>query len=142
ALPESLKTFVAGFNATGKIDVKAHIRQEPGKEFRNEFHIHIHDAAIKWKGFPYPLENVSGFVDVYPDHWEFQNFQGSHNGGHVVLNGKSIPRTDNAGQNAFGISLEITGRNVALDQELRDALRPMKELHKAWETFDPTGQRF
>jgi hypothetical protein len=142
SLPPHLKTFVASFNAVGKIDVKAHIRQEAGRGFRNEYHIHIHDTAMKWDQFPYPLRNVSGFVDVYPDHWEFHDFQGSHNGGHVLLSGKSVPRVSPDGKNTFGISLEITGRNVALDDEFRDALRPMKEMHKAWESFDPTGRLY
>ncbi len=137
ALPPELQKFTESFHPTGRFDVRAHIRQEPGRAFRNEFHIRVHDTAIKWDAFPYPLEKVSGFLDIYPEHWEFHDFQGTHNGGHVLLNGKSIPRSD--GKDA-GVSLEITGRNVPLDDELRDALRPMNELYKAWETFKPTGK--
>ncbi|MSQ93459.1 MAG: hypothetical protein EXR98_02760 [Gemmataceae bacterium] len=142
ALPPSLQNFARSFHATGKIDVRSHIRQEPGKDFRNEYHIRIHDTAVKWDPFPYPLENVSGFLDIYPEHWEFHDFQGTRNGGHVLINGKSIPRTDAKGISDMGVSLEITGRNVPLNHELRDAVRPMKELHKAWETFNPTGKLF
>ncbi len=140
ALPPNLQKFVESFHAEGMIDVKAHLSKLPGKEFRNEFHIHVKNAAIKWDNFPYPLKKVSGFLDIYPEHWTFSDFQGTHKGGHVVIHGKSIPRDEKGDDH--GISFEITGRNVPLDDELRDALRPLKEMHKTWETFNPTGQLF
>lgn len=142
SLPPVLQKFCRSFNALGKVDVKSHIRHEPGSAWRNEYHIRIHDAAIKWDQFPYPLHDVSGNIDVYPDHWEFHEFQGKHQGGHVLLNGKSIPKIDSRKEQSYGISLEITGRNVPLDDQLRDALRPMPGLHKAWETFKPQGNLY
>jgi hypothetical protein len=135
---DNLRKLAESFHATGKIDVKAHIRREPGKQFRNEFHLHFHDASICWDYFPYPLPNVRGTIDIYPDHWEFHEFQGVRQGGHILVNGKSIPK-DEKGQ-SHGITLEITGRSVPLDEALREALKPMTELHKAWECFNPTGQ--
>ena len=137
--PTNLQTFAAGFHAVGKLDVKAHIRHEPGKDYRNEYHLYFHDNTIKWDPFPYPLKKVSGFINVYPEHWEFKQFQGMHEGGQVIVHGKSIPKTDAKGEKSFGISLEITGRNVELDDHLRDALRAMPGLYNAWETFNPQG---
>ncbi len=139
---DALYTFATSFHPTGMIDVRSHIRQEPGKGFRNEYHIRFHDAAILWDQFPYPLKDVSGFLDIYHDYWEFHEFQGTHKGGHVMLNGKSIPRVTEKGEKTFGISLEITGRNIPLDDDLRDALRPMPGLHKSWETFRPQGHLY
>ena len=137
--PTNLQTFAAGFHAVGKLDVKAHIRHEPGKDYRNEYHLYFHDNTIKWDPFPYPLKKVSGFINVYPEHWEFKQFQGMHEGGQVIVHGKSIPKTDAKGEKSYGISLEITGRNVELDDHLRDALRAMPGLYNAWETFNPQG---
>jgi hypothetical protein len=137
ALPPGLKTFVESFHATGRIDVKSRIRREPGKEFRNEYHIHVKDSAVKWDSLPVPLSKVNGFIDVYPEHWTFNDFQASHKGGQVVINGKSIPRDDKGFDH--GISLDITGTNITLDDEFADALRHMKEMHKTWETFRPSG---
>ena len=142
SLPPALQAFCRSFHAAGQVDVKAHIHHEPGQPWRNEYHIRIHDANIRWDHFPYPLSSVSGNIDVYPDHWEFHEFQGGHRGGHVLLNGKSIPKIDAAKGEQFGISLEITGRNVPLDDQLRDALRPMPNLYKAWETFKPRGNLY
>jgi hypothetical protein len=137
---DNLRSLAASFHPTGKLDVKSHIRKLPGEPFRNEFHLHFHEASICWDQLPYPLKDVSGTIDIYPDHWEFHEFQGVHNGGHVLVNGKSKPRDEKG--DTHGISLEITGRNVQLDDDLREALRPMKEMHKAWETFNPTGQLY
>jgi len=58
----------------------------------------------------------------------------------VILNGKSYPRRDAKGEKS--IFLEITGRNVPLDDQLRDALVKMPGLHKAWETFKPQGNLY
>lgn len=139
----NLQKFAESFHATGKFDLKSHLRHEPGaSDFRNEYHLHFRDAAIRWDNFPYPLKKVSGVLDIYPDHWEFYQFQGTHNDGHVLVQGKSIPRDDNKGGKSFGISLEITGRNIPLDEPLREALRPMPGLHKAWETFSPDGRLY
>ena len=63
-----------------------HIRHEPNQKFRNIFHLHFHEAAVCWDNFPYPLTNVSGSLDIYPDHWEFHEFQGTHERGHVLVN--------------------------------------------------------
>ena len=137
---ENLRKFGESFHATGKLNVFAQIKHEPGQSFRNVFRLHFHEAAICWDNFPYPLKNVSGTINIYPDHWAFHDFQGTHNGGHVLVHGKSIPKDEKGDDH--GISLEITGRNVALDEDLHEALRPMKELHKTWETFNPTGQLY
>ena len=89
------------------------------------------------------MKKVSGYVDILPDQpWEFHDFQGMHQGGHVMLNGKSIPRVDKSGAKTHGISLEITGRNVPLDAALHEALKPMPGLYKSWESFRPQGNLY
>src|SRR5262249_45042254 len=88
ALPRRQTDFqklARSFNATGKGDIKARIIQGPDvKDFHNEYHVRFHDAAIRWDLFPYPLEQVSGFLDIYPTHWEFREGRGTHRGS-VVL---------------------------------------------------------
>ena len=81
------------FSATGKGDIKALIHQGPGpKDFRNEYHVHFHDTAIRWALFPYPLEDVSGYLDIYPGHWEFKGGRGTHHGCEVLVEGGSLNR--------------------------------------------------
>jgi hypothetical protein len=132
-----LHAFAQSFHATGMVDVNSHIRHEPGKTFRNEFLLRFHDVCMKWDEFPYPLTQVSGVLNVYPEHWDIKEFQGTHKKGQVHLNGKSIPKDEKGTDHE--VSLEIAGHNIELDEELHEALAPMKDMHKAWETFNPSG---
>jgi hypothetical protein len=142
--PINLQRFVESFHAVGKFDVKANISHKPGKDWQNEYHIRVRDTAVQWDNFPVRVTNVGGFIDVYPDHWEFHQFHGAHNGGQILIHGKSIPKIDAKGEKSHGISLEITGQDVPLGDDMRDALRDaqpsMPGLYKAWETFKPQGK--
>jgi len=140
---DTLHQFAKSLNATGKIDLSSRFFREPDKAFKSEFHIFFHEAKLCWDKFPLHVKKVSGYVDVLPDQpWEFHDFQGTHKGGHVMLNGKSIPRVDANGVKTHGISLEITGRNVPLDEELHEALKEMPGLYKSWESFRPQGNLY
>ncbi len=90
----NLHKLAQSFNATGKGDIKAFIRHKPGTNgFQNEYHVRFHDAAMRWDPFPYPLENVSGFLDIYPKYWEFREGKGTHNGGEVLVEANSLSRS-------------------------------------------------
>jgi hypothetical protein len=131
------------FHATGKADIKAHIRHDRGAGaavFRNEYHAQIHDATLRWDAFPCPLKQVRGVLDIYPTHWEFREFHATHHGGQVDAHGHSIHGQDAKGVKTQGIALEITGRNVPLDEDLRQGLTPLPGLLKSWDTFRPQGR--
>jgi hypothetical protein len=141
ALPEAQQKLARSFRATGQADIKAHIRRDPGAlEYRNEYHVRIHDAAMLWDSFPYPLEQVRGVLDIFPRHWEFHDFHATHKSGQVAANGRSTRLRAADGGTAQGIALEITGRGLAMDGELRKGLTPMPGLLKAWDTFRPQGR--
>lgn len=131
------------FRATGKADIKAHIRHDAGAaaaDFRNEYHAHVHDATLLWDAFPYPLEQVRGVLDIYPKQWEFREFHASHRGGTVAAHGHSIQGRAADGTRTQGIALEIVGRKVPLDDDLRQALTPLPGLLKSWDAFRPQGR--
>ncbi len=140
ALPANFQKLAQSFHAAGKGDVKAHVRHVPGdKEYQSEYHVRFHDCAVQWDQFPYPLDNVSGFLDIYPRHWEFRDFRGSHRGGAVVVQGYSVSKEvkEDAGN---GLILEIAGTNIALDEDLHLALKPLANLYRSWNTFQPKGR--
>ena len=87
---------------------------------------HFHEAAIRWDLFPYPLEQVSGFLDIYPRHWEFREGRGTHRGGEVLVKGGSLKPAAKDGMPSPGLVLDIVGQNVPVDEDLRKALVPMK----------------
>ncbi|MCI0378421.1 MAG: AsmA-like C-terminal region-containing protein [Gemmataceae bacterium] len=140
ALPPHFEKWARSFHAAGKADVKAHLRHEPGaKEFHCEYHLRFADTAVKWDNFKYPLENVSGYLDIYPKHYELRDFRGTHAGAEVFVTGQASIQ-DGALDQTPGLTLAITGRNVPLDDDLGQALAAMPQLAKAWETFQPTGR--
>ena len=139
--PTNFQRLARGFNAVGKGDIKAHIRFEPGaREFRNQYHVRFHETFVRWDKFPYPLENVSGFLDIYPKHWEFRDGRGTHRGAEITVQGNSMTPPAKEGEPSTGLVLDITGRNLPLDDELHSALKPVGNLGKSWETFRPRGK--
>jgi hypothetical protein len=141
ALPEAQQKLARSFRAAGLCDVKALIRHDPGSaEFRNEYHVRVHDTSILWDSFPYPLEQVRGLLDIYPKHWEFREFHAVHRAGKIHANGRSIRTRTADGGTIQGIALELVGQEVALDDELRKGLAPLPGLAKAWDIFRPQGR--
>jgi hypothetical protein len=133
-----LQDLARSFHATGRGDGRALIRHTPGTpadKYCNEYHVQFQDAAVKWDQFPYPLENVSGVLDIYPSYWEFHDFQGTRHGGTVAVRGRS----DGPGGEGR-LVIDLDGRSVSLDADLRAALRTMPGLAKAWDTFAPAGR--
>ena len=112
------------------------MRHTPGSQpFANEYHVQFKDCTIKWDPFRYPLEEITGILDIYPEYWEFHDFRGTHHGGTIVVSGGTGPRpgrTTPPGEN--GLVVEIAGQDVALDADLHEALKAMRGLATAWET--------
>jgi hypothetical protein len=141
ALPQSEQKLARSFRTTGKADIKAHVRHTPGTvEFRNEYHVRVHDATVAWEQFPCPFEQVRCLLDIYPKHWEFRDFHGVHHGGSIEAHGRSIHPRSADGSKAQGVALEITGRNVLFDDDLRKGLTPRPKLLDAWDRFRPKGR--
>jgi hypothetical protein len=142
ALPPETQTLARSFHAEGKLDVKAHVRHEPGaKEYRNEYHVRFHDASVRWDDFPYALTDVAGVLDIYPGHWEFHDFRGKHKDGQVAVKGRSTPKVHlPTGERSHGVSVEIQGRDIAMDDDLRQALRQIRKLQDTWDNFRPSGR--
>jgi hypothetical protein len=149
ALPDATRKLAATFHPEGRLNFQAFIRREPGPghersgghEFRNRYLIYFHDARVRYDVFPYPLEQVRGWLDVQPERWDFHDFVGTHLGGAFRARGHS-QRVAAGSEHADHLWVEITGRSARLDAELETALTQggHQELAKAWKTFNPTGR--
>ncbi len=126
---------VLPFHARGMADIEANIRRRQGEtELRNRYLLHFHDCSLQHDAFPYPVEHASGMLDIQADHWEFHDFQGSHQGGEFHSHGGSF-RTATGN----GVEITITGDQLLLDEELEAALkRPM--LKTTWRKLAPAGR--
>jgi hypothetical protein len=137
ALPASMKALAKSFHPSGKVDIRAEVRRVPGDEqFYQEYHARLHGVSICWDEFRYPLENLTGWLHIYPQQWEFRDIQATHNGGEVLIQGRSTIAADGS----KGLALEITGRDIAVDDDLRKSFVKVPGLAKAWDTFAPSGR--
>jgi hypothetical protein len=122
------------FNATGQVDFVATVQHRPNADkFANRFVVRFHDATMAYEPFAYPLENVSGVLDIQPEHWEFHDFHGTHKGCAVQVSGRS-----HQGPEHDRLVINIDGQNVPLDEEL--ARHCNEKLKQTWKTFAPTGR--
>jgi hypothetical protein len=82
--------------------------------------------------------NVSGVLDIQPDHWEFRKFEGSHADGTFYTAGRSWRAPDGKEH----VQVAIAGRSVPLDDDLRAALvgTRREEWQRTWTTFSPEGR--
>ncbi|HEV3262988.1 MAG TPA: hypothetical protein VG013_39505 [Gemmataceae bacterium] len=134
ALPPVYQELARSFHPTGLADFEAHIVRTPGvPECSNHYVIHFHDATVRYDIFPYPLEGVSGELDIQPTHWAFSKFRGRHKGGEVHCHGGNLPapRRD-------CLRVEVSGHDILLDPELAAALEP--QLKQAWQLLTPSGR--
>jgi hypothetical protein len=135
ALSPRLRTVAQEFRPKGLGNVVAQVRRAKGtKEFTSRYVIFFHDAAVRYQAFPYDLDSVSGTLDIQPDHWEFRDFHGQHGDAIIRTNGRSYssPQGDR-------IAVEITGRQLALNDELAAAVLD-PELKQAWKQLTPSGR--
>ncbi|HEX5270071.1 MAG TPA: hypothetical protein VFW33_06280, partial [Gemmataceae bacterium] len=128
------------FNPTGRADFRVHSdwRRDPahsdGGRYENRYVIKFHDAAVAYEPFPYTLEQVSGVLDIQPDHWEFHHFKGTHGDATFYTGGRS--RRDADGKE--WVEVAIAGRGVRLDDDLKQSLLK-EEMQHVWATFEPEG---
>ena len=134
ALPAKYQALARSFHPTGLGNFQAFIRHTPEtKKYSNRYVVQFHHATVRYDVFPYPLEDVTGTLDIGPDHWDFRDFRGTHKGGEFRTAGHSQP--DPEGDR---VAIAMRGTNILLDGEVEKALKP--DLRKTWKTFAPAGR--
>ncbi|MCS6850641.1 MAG: hypothetical protein NZ700_05670 [Gemmataceae bacterium] len=134
ALPAEFRALARSFHPTGKVDVVARLWRPTGaREFLNHIIARFHHATICYDIFPYPLEEVTGILEIQPGRWEFRDFHGTHKGGEIHGRAQSQPMPT-----GDRVILELHGKNLLLDEELEAALVP--KLRAVWRTLAPTGR--
>ncbi|HTU20674.1 MAG TPA: AsmA-like C-terminal region-containing protein [Gemmataceae bacterium] len=152
----------------GLANIKVFVRRPRGQEtFANRYLLTFHDTSLKYDLFPYPLEKVTGVLDIQPDHWECRDFHGSHKGGEIRVNAGSFrvraaearavvpaagqaPPSDNILPESRGpqqecVQVAIHGKNILLDSEFEQALSPKEgpdrsALRTAWSMLALRGR--
>jgi AsmA-like C-terminal region len=131
------------FAPRGFGDFKVMLRRRRGfPDLDKSFFITFHDAALRYVAFPYPLENVSGVLELYPDHWEAKKFRGTHNGGEITFSSLSHPPagSTSAIDRPDWVRVDLQGHNIKLDDpDFLGALASRKTLHHTWTMLHLAG---
>jgi hypothetical protein len=95
--------------------------------------VSLNRCGIRYDKLPYPLTNVQGTLHMLDGRWKTDgNLEGTNDTGVVTLQGQLTTAND-----VNQLSLHIDARNVPLEEELRDALRPAER--DVWNALRPRG---
>jgi hypothetical protein len=106
---------------------------EQPQGYVNSLDIRLTQGSLSYAGFPYPLSNVTGSIRMEQGRWTIRGLTGTNDTGVVQCTGGLEPRADGGGE----LTLQLTGRGVVLEPELRDALPP--GMRRIWDDVDPRG---
>ncbi|HEV3121634.1 MAG TPA: AsmA-like C-terminal region-containing protein, partial [Isosphaeraceae bacterium] len=141
ALPPDVRKVVDQFKPTGSVRGRALLKRTPPGPGDPEFGKVTVDAyldlnercAITWEGLPYRITDLTGHLELHPDHWLFTNMKGGN--GLALIEGEGSVRR--VGQGDFKTELHLWGKRLPFDDQLRLALP--QTWQNTWAILQPAG---
>ena len=144
AMPPDVRAVVDQFQPTGTVSGAAHLDRVPpkGPDEPPQGTVAI-DAvldlnercAIKWAGMPYPVNNLTGRLEVHPNLWTIKDMSGSN--GQAVVTGNGEVRKLPGPAGALAVDLHLNAERLPFDDQLRAALPA--DWQAAWKALNPFG---
>lgn len=135
AMAEPTRAQIRAFHPQGAFSTHLHLWRERGSEdLRRHFQFDLRGCTVRYDRFPYPLENVRGHVELRDDDWIFTGLSGTNDTGYITCEGQ-IDASSGAEKTLL---LDFQGKNIHLEEELRDALKP--SLQQVWYDLKPRGR--
>ncbi|HVC92511.1 MAG TPA: AsmA-like C-terminal region-containing protein, partial [Pirellulales bacterium] len=137
AINPGVGQFVRALHPNGTFSVL--FRTGHGEERLPRLHKHLslglNRCSLQYEGFPYKLDNVRGTLVMNDDAWEFKDLEGTNDTGRVTCHGRLLPV-----RGGSELVLNFEGRNVPLEEELRDALAVRSPgAARLWRDLKPRG---
>ena len=149
AVPPDVRDFFNDFRPTGTAKGTLTLRRTPPKELTDDpkkgivkidAEIDLAErCGITWVGMPYPINDLTGHLEIHPDYWIFKNMRG-HNGLAVITGSgrvDKLPGSVRGQKPLLRVKLNIKGENLPFNDQLRSSLQPAWK--KTWEILDPIG---
>ena len=146
ALPPDVRAVVAQFSPTGTVRGKVKVGRTPpagpGADPRGVVKIDAYldlneRCGMKWVGLPYPVNDLTGRLEIHPDLWEFKNMRGVN--GQAVITGsgrvQKVSGPTPAGR--LNVDLHLNAEMLPFNDQLKAAL-PLA-WRRSWGILDPTG---
>lgn len=132
-----LGNFMRLYSPIGRLDIDFSVAKQPGRGQPPSFRggeLAARGSSAAFLSFPYRLSDLTGRVRFDADGpVHLENLTGRHGDAVVSING-----TLTQPQWWGGLDLQIVGRHVALDNDLRSCLA--ERYRSFWQLFEPQGQ--
>ncbi|MFG0332007.1 MAG: hypothetical protein ACF8TS_01470, partial [Maioricimonas sp. JB049] len=138
---QKIREAVRDLNVAGLVDVDAEVIRPPKADEKIRLRINnlsLRDGSISFVRFPYQLTDCSGRLEYDPfgDRlWHFRDLKGMH--GTSPVFGQARFATQ---QGAAALDIELTARQIPIDQQLRLAcITANPDLDMIWTQLYPSG---
>ena len=144
-MPTAIRSIIEQVSPRGGFEVNVALSRDAASgEIITSGTVQVIDGAIKYRAFPYPLENLNGAIAFDNDRIDIHNIKGIGpqddfgRRGRVTLNGFVI-----GGGRRPGVHVSILAEDAPVDQHLRAALDP-KDEQQIYDMFFclPQHERF
>ncbi len=134
ALPPEGKGAFASFQPEGRVHLSGTVSlTDPKHGLVYDLRAKLCDAAIRYREFPYRIENVGGEISIRPEGFSVVKVVGRHGATRVEANGQ-VRRSDDG----YAADLTFHGTDLELNQDLYDALPD--SLRQVWHLLKPSGK--
>ncbi len=135
ALPPAGAEVMRRLRGTGTFDFAFRHERDAkhSRGFKNSLGLRLSKCTLAYVGFPYPLSNVSGHIQMEGTRWTIRDVTGTNDTGVIRCTGELAP--DEAGRDV--LTLDLVGNDVVLEPELRDAMPP--GMRQIWDDVAPRG---
>lgn len=134
ALPAEGRTVFEQFQPQGKFDLEG-VVEVPSEEAELQYDLRarLGNLSIRYREFPYIVENASGEIRLRPEGISILDFVGRHGEALIATRGEVRRLID-----GYAANLNFETRDLMLDETLRTALPPT--LLRVWELLEPRGR--
>ena len=133
ALPEQSRMVVRSLDPRGSVNFFLRLwRRRHGEPLHQHLLIAANRCSVRYDKFPYPLTNVRGTIEMIDNSWTLRDFEANNGAARVTCHGQFAE-----GLQGKELLLKFVGREVPLDEELRDALNP--SFQQVWYDQRPRG---
>lgn len=146
ALPPEVRAVVNDFSPTGSVSGTLSLLRTPPKTPDDDPHgvvkidayLDLNErCGITWKDLPYPINNLTGRLEIHPDLWVFKNMRGV-NGQAVITGSGKVQKVGGTPQKPdLVVDLELHAEKLPFDDQLRESLPPAWK--KSWAALSPNG---
>ncbi|HEY2883228.1 MAG TPA: hypothetical protein VGJ15_12360, partial [Pirellulales bacterium] len=102
------------------------VRKDPhSPTMDQDLKVALDHCMLRYEKFPYPLYNVVGNLEMVNGLWTFRDLEGTNHTSRITCVGDLTPLPQ-----GLALSMEFRGRDIVLEEELRDALPP--RMQQTW----------